>query len=202
MGLTRQSFGIALTRYEVADKTNPLYEIPEFWHDYATAVLWLNVARDRIGLYLENAGFEVKPINKKNRGRDSDRVSYSIGFPGNRSLVGIANTVGSVNSVLDRLEDLREQRNSIIHEVASRRAETSLLPLKRKHSRESDRVPPSNRTVEARMAEAVATDENEYHKAIAKLREWYLDLVKVGALVFECEYWSRKSSIAGSPASS
>src|SRR5260370_34236176 len=111
MGLASNSFGMALTRHSVPNPNELLDERPGFWHDYATAIIWLNVAADRMIDYLRNAGFKIELTQQGRSNRNEDIFScMTIKLPAN----AISDTnipLDEVNAMVSKLSELRQKRN-------------------------------------------------------------------------------------------
>ena len=201
MELARNSIG--LTRYSWEHR-RPDYVLDDedtFWEYRATAVLWLNVASDRIRDYFVMARFgisakEYKKLDEKKNGIYAR--PFRMHQTGEREYAKKA-ALG-VMPLAERLGTFRRTRNEIVHDTASRRGRSALVSLsnQREEAKKKPFVPRSMTTVvfdSSGRAEAIKAIEEAKQKelrgALRELREWYLLLVRASSMVFEFEYWKR-----------
>lgn len=97
----------------------------------------------------------------------------------------------------EQMDDFRQMRNEIVHEIASRHGDSALKSLifQREEAQQVSYVPrkfdyskeglatTANALADAKQAELLDT--------LSKLKDWYRLLVKAASLVFEFEYWKR-----------
>jgi hypothetical protein len=132
MDFARRSIGKALCYATIADPDEFMPDHPEFWHEYATAVQWLYIASDRLLDYFWATGV-AKPKSQRNATYSSffkaafDSETDPTDKQNLKELLGVA-----VN-----IQTLRDDRNQIVHEIASRYAQQSMAVLSASSTMES-----------------------------------------------------------------
>ena len=187
MMFARRSLGMALCYAVAADPHNLLGNDVEFWHACSSALLWLNIASDRLREYLLMAAFGQ---TQERYARQSPKAPYAEPF---KQALGKASS-DSLRETLRKLLDLatviqkhRGRRNKLVHEIATRMAERSLEMLRQQRA-------------DAKRGQAATggpshlhiTDEAQQQTAaLERAKHWYANLVDASSLVFEFEYFSR-----------
>jgi hypothetical protein len=200
MELARTSIGLTRYSWEHRKPDDVLDDEETFWEYRATAVLWLNIASDRIRDYFVMARVgiptrEYKKLHEKNS-------IYARPFRMHHSGEGeLARKVAiEVMPLAERLGRFRRTRNEIVHGIASRRGRNALISLnyQREEAKQTPFVPHSMTTAvfdsggRAEVAQTIEeAKQKELKDALQELREWYLLLVRSSSMVFEFEYWKR-----------
>jgi hypothetical protein len=202
MELARNSIG--LTRYSWEHR-KPDYVLDDeemFWEHRATAVLWLNIASDRIRDYFVMARFGITA--KAYKKLHEDNGIYARPFRTHQASEGeFARKVAvEVMPLAEQLGSFRRTRNEIVHGTASRRGRNALISLnnQREEAKQTPFVPRTmtaeafDLRVRADVIKAIEDGkQKELRDALQELREWYLLLVRSSSMVFEFEYWKRIS---------
>ena len=200
MELARNSIGLTRYSWEHRKPDEALDDEETFWEYRATAVLWLNIASDRIRDYFVMARFgitgkEYKTLHEKNG-------IYARPFRMHQAGEGkLARGIAlELMPFAERLGKFRRTRNDIVHGIASRRGRNALISLnnQRKEAKQSVFVPQSPKTAmldwsgtAAAIRAMTEEKQKELRDALQELREWYFLLVRAGSMVFEFEYWKR-----------
>lgn len=205
-GLTlaaRWSIGLALV-WKTHGEDDPFNEQPFFWVHHTDAFLKLAIASQRIRdlLILACTGGSVRAyydVCRQERKRpnifgDAARLLASRGLNDGR----LDEALAALPRLGLALGTFVEQRNEIVHDVATRMAKftrDSLAELQERYDQE-EREGFSPIPVDAGdwLATGQAHDaalRAEVDRAAGELREWYLLLVQASNCVFQVEYWSR-----------
>jgi hypothetical protein len=200
MELARNCIGLTRYSWEHRNPDHALDDEETFWEYRAAAVLWLNIASDRIRDYFVMARFGVstkqyKKLHEKNG-------IYARPFRMHEAGEGkLARKVAlELLPFGERLGRFRRTRNEIVHSIASRQGSNALISLsnQREEATQTPFVPRSSITAildsKGREEAIKAIEEarqKELRDALQELREWYLLLVRAGSMVFEFEYWKR-----------
>jgi hypothetical protein len=200
MELARNSIGLTRYSWEHRNPDHVLNDEETFWEYRAAAILWLNVASDRIRDYFVMARFGVstkqyKKLHEKNG-------IYARPFRMHETGEGkFARKVAlELLPFAERLGRFRRTRNEIVHSISSRQGSNALISLSNQRE-EAKQIPfiarsSTNAMLDSKeRAEAIKAmkdaRQKELHDALEELREWYLLLVRAGSMVFEFEYWKR-----------
>jgi hypothetical protein len=200
MELARNAIGLTLYSCEHRKPDNIMDDAEYFWEHSAAASIWMNIAADRIRDYFVMARFGVTAKEYATRGRGNGGYLYPFRAQQPNEAPRTKEAIDALVADVKKLEQRRNSRNKIVHEVASRQGSNAVLSLKsqREESSKTPYVPRStseliknpkgwNETIEALSAER----KKELEDAISDLKEWYLLLVHAAGLAFEYEYWKR-----------
>lgn len=177
----RRSIGMALNCAFLTDKSGISEDI-EFWHEYATALQWLNIASDRIREFFLMTTFGHTPnqhSNKKYVAPFRDALSKTT--KDNRK------TLTKLLDIAEQIRIHRKSRNSIVHEMATRTAQLSMAILYDQRQRGIQK----GKDVPSRVAEPAMAGAHDVISGIETLKSWYKHLVDASSLVFEFEYFTR-----------
>jgi hypothetical protein len=198
MDFARHSIGVALCYASAENQKYKIFGRAPFWHALATGLLWLNIASDRLrDLFLMAWFKQDKDAYAKSYKNSNQGKTPPFAAPFEEALKS-ASTDKKQQQILDaafllakELQSYRNDRNVIVHKIASKGAEVSIDILKeqRELARTGKAVQFSKCTVE----ELIAAEEADptIPTAIARMNSWYACLVKAGSLIFESEYWKR-----------
>jgi hypothetical protein len=182
MIFARRSIGMALCYAELAEPINIVSEQTEFWHEYSTAMLWLNIASERLRDYFLMAKFGL--TNKKYVKANAKRGAYAAPFeealeetPGNKKEL-----LSTLVAIAKIIQDHRHSRNVIVHEIASQAAQRSVSLLHEQRIQAGNKPPKTSTPI---------SDFQKMADANSMLKVWYEHLVKASSLVFEFEYFNR-----------
>jgi hypothetical protein len=184
MTFARRSLGIALCFAEVSNPDN-VGGNEEFWQEYATTLMWLNIASDRLREFFLMARFGETKQEHDERYRQSHgtyRVPYSAPFkekidPSSDLKICLE----QLSTLADNLQEHRRERNDRVHKVATITAQRS-IDLLREQRRVSERA----------AAETGPTFHDEaLTPAIEAMKLWFGRMMKATSLVFEFEYFHR-----------
>jgi hypothetical protein len=185
MDFARKSLGMALCLAAVSDQ-NVLTGNEEFWHEYATTLLWLNIASDRLRDFFLMARFGQ--TKKKYQNRRDERAAYA--YPFKDAIEGASSNLqkclAELSELAVELQENRAERNRLVHKVATLTARLSIELLREQRRLASKENRPAN----------VSTFRDEtFSNAIEAMKEWYRRLVKASSLTFEFECGSRTDNI-------
>ncbi len=195
MEFARRSLGMALCYAAVARPKSHISDNREFWHEYATTLQWLNIASDRLREYFLVARFgqtedEYRKKNKKN--------SYAAPFtePIGDAQDNVKKLLSELSSIAAEIQTHRDDRNSVVHEVATQAAQVSITLLReqRELAKKGETIRARNSTYEELQAHIASIPDDPVAPEVAKMKLWYTRLVKAGSLVFEFEYWNRQKT--------
>jgi hypothetical protein len=207
MDLARNA--IALTRYCYEHRKPPevLDEEELFWEHHAAACLWMSTSTDRLLDYFVMARFglsvkRLKRLPEFKRLDDKTRLITRILelLPRENEGIQAKEASNGLIRLSAQLDTLRETRNEIVHEIASRRGRNAYLALKnqRKEAEQAHYAPRTfNHSKDglATLSEAskflAEAKHAELINALSQLKAWYKLLVKAASLIFEFEYWIR-----------
>jgi hypothetical protein len=181
MDFARRSIGQALCYAAIKRPEEYVTDDREFWHEYATAIQWLYISSDRLLLFFRATGVP-KPKKK-------DKKSFSSFF---EAPVGLETdpqqkmVLGKLLNVALIIEALRDDRNEIVHEIATRSAQQSIAMIKNREARKKN---PSETEV---SSEVMAILTSDLSPAVENMKKWYLTLVSASNLIFEYEFWKRQ----------
>jgi hypothetical protein len=178
----------------------PTKQDETFWEYSAGAALWLNIAADRIREYYVMARFGQTPDEYEAQDRRNSFMKPFCVYEADEAPKA-KQAAFDLRSDAKKLEQRRNVRNKIVHEVASCQGRNALQSLKRQKEASSD-APFVPRTAADLLEEADRWPEtsqaiqserrSEMENAIADLKAWYLLAVHACALAVEYEYWKRK----------
>ena len=198
MELARNALGIVLycyaNRKEPETRQHILGDEEQFWEFRAVTALWLNISSDRIRDYFIIMGRFQGSTKKFKNYAQPFRLHEANEGPSAKDVAE------RLIPLAERLGQLRQTRNEIVHTVASRQGSNALVSLKNQREA-ATQAPYVPRSVEASMQDRRAMDDsvetlNENHRkelldGFVQLKEWYMLLVQTASLVFEFEYWRR-----------
>jgi hypothetical protein len=174
----RRSLGMALCFAAVSDP-NVFGEDEEFWHQYATTIIWLTIATDRLRDFFLMARFGKMK-------EDYGGASYSDPFK--KAVEGaptdLQQCLVELSGIAEELQKHRLERNKLVHEVATKAAQRSLDLL-----HEQRRL--AAKTTKTISHERPISQNEELATAIEKMKLWYRRLIKASSLAFEFEYFNR-----------
>jgi hypothetical protein len=198
MIFARRSLGMALCYAEMLPPENLMSNDAEFWHECSNALLWLNIASDRLREYLLMAAFGQleKQYAKKYRQQHPDqnpRIPYSEPFRQalDQSSDELRELLRKLLALSMVIQDHRKRRNNLVHEVATRTAERSLeiLRQQRAEAKRGQSLAPNNDSHSYHLH--ITDDATQRVAALERVKQWYKTLVDASSLVFEFEYFSR-----------
>jgi hypothetical protein len=188
MIFARRSLGMALCYMATSDLENLLGNDTEFWHECSSALVWLNVASDRLREYLLMAAFGQ---TKEQYARKFPKVPYVEPFKQALSKALSDDLRETLRKLLDLatiIQKHRRRRNKLVHEVATRTAERSLEMLRQQRAEATREqavgsIPPYHLHI--------TDDAKQRAITLERAKQWYANLVDASSLVFEFEYFSR-----------
>jgi hypothetical protein len=185
MIFARRSIGMALCFAAVSDP-NITAGNDEFWREYATTLMWLNIASDRLRDFFLMARFEQNKKQYEKRYREENNTStvpYSAPFKA--ATEGAAShqskCLDELAQLAENLQKHRRERNDRVHEIATIAAQRS-IDLLREQRRLGGK--PTN------QASPIFHDE-ALSPAVETMKLWFGRLMKATSLVFEFEYFDR-----------
>jgi hypothetical protein len=181
MELAKNAIGLVLYSFEHR-KPGILDDIEPFWEHSAGATVWLNIAADRIREYYVMARLGMTPEEYEAQGRRNGYMKPFRAFDRDEK-PNAQKAAGDLRSDAKKLDQRRNARNTIVHEVASRQGRNALLSLK--HQKEASNVASyvprtaANFLEEAKTwketTEAIhAERRKEMEDVIADLKSWYI----------------------------
>jgi|SRR5579871_4516289 len=199
MDLARNAIGMVLYSFKHRKPDNIL-DVEPFWEHAGGAAIWLNIAADRVREYYVMARFGMTPEEYEATGRRNGFMK-PFKVPEPNETPNTKQAADGLRSDAKRLEQRRNARNTIVHEVASRQGRNALISLK--HQKEASAQTPSQpRTIRNIVEESKNWNEStkaleterrqEMERVIGDLKEWYLLAVHSCSLAIEYEYWKRK----------
>lgn len=199
MIFARHSLGMTLCYAETLDPENLVGNDAEFWHECSSALLWLNIASDRLREYLLMAAFgqtqkQYTKQYKKQYPKQNHRIPYSEPFKRalDQSSDELCETLRKLLALATIIQDHRKRRNKLVHEVATRTAERSLEMLRqqRAEAKRGQAIPQHN-DMHPPYHLHITDDAEQRAAALERAKQWYTNLVDASSLVFEFEYFSR-----------
>ena len=186
MTFARRSLGMALCFSFVSDP-DAIGGNEEFWQEYATTLMWLNIASDRLRDFFLMARFSQTTEQyheQYHTEHNTYRVPYSEPFKvqvDNSSASNQKKLLDELSQLADQLQQHRKDRNDRVHKLATITAQRNIDLL-----REQRRVaaPAKNQVGPVFRDEALAP-------ATDVLKLWFRRLMKAASLVFEFEYFDR-----------
>ena len=185
MIFARRSLGMALC-FAAVSYPDVTSGNDEFWQEYATTLMWLNIASDRLRDFFLMARFGQKKKQYEKRYRDENNtatVPYSEPFKA--GLQGAASNLSKCLNELallaENLQNHRRERNDRVHEIATIAAQRSIDLL-----REQRRLAGEMNN----QSSAIFHDE-ALPPAVEAMKVWFGRLMKATALLFEFEYFDR-----------
>jgi hypothetical protein len=185
MIFARRSLGMALCFAAVSDPAATGGN-DEFWQEYATTLMWLNIACDRMRDFFLMARFGQRKKQYEERYRvenKTTKVPYSAPFKA--GVQGVASNLSKCLNELalltENLQEHRHERNVRVHEIATIAAQRSLYLL-REQRRLAGQA--NSQTSPIHYDEALPL-------AVEAMKVWFGRLMKATALVFEFEYFDR-----------
>jgi hypothetical protein len=172
-------------------------QMESYGWEYATTLQWLNVASDRLRDYFVMAqfGLSAKDYNKIYRLKSGNKQpTYSMPFQeAAKAKSGLSKaTLGKLAPIAGKLQKHRTERNVIVHQIASVEAKQSVeLLLYQRELARANRIPTTRAT---NVGVAFKTSAELIESSIKQCKLWYVDLVNASNLVFEVEYFNRKST--------
>jgi hypothetical protein len=195
MEFARRSLGMALCYAAVARPKSYIIEHREFWHEYATTLQWLNIASDRLRDYFLVARFgQTEDEYKKKKKKSYYAAPFEEPMQGEKD--NIRKLLDELSSIAAELQRHRDDRNSIVHDVATQAAQASITILReqRELAKKGKTTPAPDWTYEDLQAHISRIPDDPVSKEVANMKLWYTRLVKAGSLVFEFEYWNRQKT--------
>jgi hypothetical protein len=184
MIFARRSLGMALCFAAVSDP-KIVGGNDEFWQEYATILMWLNIASDRLRDFFLMAQFGLKKKQYEKRYREENStttVPYSAPFKAaTEEASNLSKCLSELAQLAENLQKHRHERNDRVHEIATIAAQRSIDLL-----REQRRLAGKTKS----QTGPVFHDE-ALPPAIEAMKLWFGRLMKATALVFEFEYFDR-----------
>ncbi len=200
MELARNAIGLVLYSFEHRKPDNILDDAESFWEHAGGAAVWLNIAADRVREYYVMARFGLTPEEYEATARHNGYMR-PFKVPEPNETPNAKQAADGLRSDAKRLERRRDARNTIVHEVASRRGRNALMSLQQQRDASAQK-PYQPRMIENLVEESKSWDEStkalqterreEMERVIADLKQWYLLAVDACSLAIEYEYWKRK----------
>jgi hypothetical protein len=176
MLFARRSLGVALC-FAAISEPNAFGGNEEFWQEYATTLMWLNIASDRLRDFFLMARFGQR---KKQYG-----LAKSYSEPFTKAAQGASGNLQEclvqLSHITEELQKHRKDRDEVVHEVATITAHRAIELLRKQ------------RTLANGQQESTTFRDEALPPAIDKMKLWYGRLVKAGTLIFEFEGSSRSS---------
>ena len=203
MRLSRKSLGLGLWHQELAEKAM-FEDNDQFWLHYLSAMVMLNAASDRLREFFVMALFREKVTaydRKKGSWAGSKYNWYQTPFieakdSGDASL---AVQLGKLATLAEEIYRHRENRNAIVHEVATKigRRERDLTRQQRRRFDEqqsSGFVPevPQFENSAQQFTQAQESHRVELQKAMDDVVSWYKTLIQASSYAFEAENHIRR----------
>lgn len=200
MRLARTSLGLTLWQQQIAE--DKLFDDNHyFWLHYLSAIVMLNAASDRLREFFVMAvfGARIKAYERQSK----ECRWYQTPFT--QALVvadhSMTELLGKIVPLAEKTFRNREERNKMIHEVATRTGETKrhLTRQRRQHFDEQQacafvKQTPQFEDIQSRFTEAQALHAAELHKATDQIASWYKDLIQMSSYVFEAENRIRRQA--------
>jgi hypothetical protein len=185
MIFARRSLGMALCFAAVCDP-DVTGGSDEFWQEYATTLMWLNIASDRLRDFFLMARFGQKKKQYEKRYRDENNtttVPYSAPFKAGTqgAASNLSKCLDELALLAENLQEHRHERNDRVHEVATIAAQRSIDLL-----REQRRL-----AGQASYQTSPIFHDEALPPAVEAMKVWFGRLMKATALVFEFEYFDR-----------
>lgn len=182
MAFARRSLGLALC-YGVAADPLSIGNNEEFWQEYATTMMWLNIASERLREFSVMVRFSKKAKQYREHWRSnhpSGELEYSTPFKeaAQGEASGISKSLAELAILSERLQEHRSQRNKLVHQISTITAQRSVYLL-----REQRRI--ANNT---NSPTATAMYQESLPTAIEDLKLWFGQMMRAASLVFEFEY--------------
>ncbi|MBZ5531019.1 MAG: hypothetical protein LAO20_06280 [Acidobacteriia bacterium] len=200
MIFARRSIGMALCYFALIDSNESMSDNQEFWHEYSTALQWLNIASDRLRDFFLMARFGQ---NKGQYLRQSSlprgqRGAYAAPFQESLDTATDDNRqlLNKLLAVTTATQSYRDLRNALVHEVATRTAQQSINVLveQRRLAAQGPRTYAPEKHVGGDAATKMAAEAySQISSAVESLELWYKNLVDSSSLVFEFEYFNRRT---------
>lgn len=207
--LGRMSLGLALWQQELAQEA-VFDDNDYFWLHYASAMVMLNAASDRIREFFVMAFFRQKIRAYENKGSKEKWATkrkslYVTPFIHARDLEARDSGDQLIEQLLERLVSLahdvfsnRRDRNSIIHDISTiigRRERSLTCQLRQRfdeqqHSNSALQTSEIGDPVET-FKEVQNVHRAELRKAADQIISWYMTLIRASSLVFEVENRTR-----------
>jgi hypothetical protein len=192
MIFARRSLGMTLCYAEMLDPENLMPHDAEFWHECSSALLWLNIASDRLREYLLMAAFgqtqkQYIKQYKKQYPKQNQKIPYSEPFKHalDQSSDELREILRKLLALATIIQDHRGRRNKLVHEVATRTAERGLEMLRQQRAE-------AKRNSQSPYHLHITDDAEQRAAALERAKQWYTNLVDASSLVFEFEYFSRR----------
>jgi hypothetical protein len=189
----RRSLGLTLC-YAAVARSDVMGEDDEFWQEYATTLMWLNIASDRLRDFFIMARFgqtksQYHEQYRMQRDPKDYRVPYSAPFK--EPTEGVAPTQESclkeLSDLAENLQHHRKDRGDRVHEIATMTAQRS-IDLLHEQRRLAGRKTPLDRP---------PLHDEALPPAIEAMKLWFGRLIKAAALAFEFEYFDRYQTERG-----
>ncbi len=193
----RRSLGMALCYAAVAKPKSHMSENREFWHEYATTLKWLNIASDRLRDYFLMARFGQTEDEYKKKKQNWYAAPFKE--PPENAQDNMEKLLSGLSSIAAELQTHRDDRNSIVHEVATQAARVSVAILREQRelaelAKKGKTIRVPNWNYEDLLAHIASIPDDSLAPQVANMKLWYTRLVKAGSLVFEFEYWNRQKT--------
>jgi len=194
MEFARRSLGMALCYAAVARPKSHVSDNREFWHEYATTLQWLNIASDRLRDYFLMARFGQTEDEYKKKKKNWYAAPFKE--PLEDAQDNVKELLSGLSSIAAELQTHRDDRNSIVHKVATQAAQISITILRgqRELARKGETTRAPDWTYEDLQAYISSIPDDPVATEVANMKLWYTRLVKAGSLVFEFEYWNRQKT--------
>lgn len=193
MNFAHRSIGMALCRASNTDLAS-LDGVDAFWYEYTTSIQWLNIAADRLRQFFK-AAFPSTGKKKKGQRKTRSYSSYSAPF---RETDPVdehdKKLMSSLLPLVNNLQNHQEERDRIVHEMATSAAKRAIDTLRRQreHARTGKPIQIPDLTFEQLRASAMVNPMHEaISAAVQDIQSWYERLIHASNIVFELEHTSR-----------
>ena len=196
MEFARHSLGMALCYASATDQKYNIFGRAPFWHAVATTITWLNVTSDRLRDYFLMAAFgqDKDGYARSYKKQNGHWPAFEASFEEALASVSIdkeRQILSTLAPLAKEIRSYRDERNKIVHEIASKSAEASIHSLE--EQRELAKTGKPRQFADVDIEELIAAEKADttVTSAIEQMKTWYCRLVKAGSLIFEFEYWDR-----------
>lgn len=198
MRFARMSLGLSLWQQELTEDA-PFDDNHYFWLHYLSAMVMLNAASDRLREFFVMAFFrdKIKIYEKKGKKHSWYQTPFSEARDATNE--SMAELLGKLDSLAEEIYQHRDNRNKMIHEVATKvgKWERELTCQKRQRFDEQKNFgfvgqSPEFKDITANFTEAQELHKVELRKTTEQIISWYKTLIKASSYVFEVENIMRR----------
>jgi hypothetical protein len=197
MMFARRSLGMALC-FAAVSQPDVVGGNDEFWQEYATTLMWLNIASDRLRDFFLMARFgqirdQYHDAYRKAHNPKDYRVPYSAPFkaPTEDVAINLRSCLEELSGLSENLQDHRRDRGDRVHEIATMSAQRSMELLHEQNRLASKTKNPKD----------LLFHDESLPPAIEAMKLWFGRLIKATSLALSSSI-SIESSPVESPQSS